>query len=130
MRQKDVDRIAGILEREMEFAHESEVEGLKQAIGAIRADVGWAQPELDMGRLDDAMNAPLLRDYGMLNPCFICKDPEDHRGRPHGEATGDGRVRADVEPDLCGLEACDLGGFCQARSGCEFGEPHIVRGED
>lgn len=125
MRQKDVDRIAGILEREMEFAHESEVEGLKQAIGAIRADIAWAQPELDMGRLDDAMSTPLLRDYEMLDPCFICKDPDDHRGRPHGEATGDGRVRADVEPQCDPTCAPSLFQFCSPAC-----EPNIVRGED
>lgn len=55
MRQKDVDRIASILQVEMDFAHESEVEGLKAAIGAIRASVGWAQPELDMSGLERAL---------------------------------------------------------------------------
>ena len=33
-------------------------------------------------------------DYS--GPCFICGDKRDHYGKPHGEATGDGRVRADV----------------------------------
>ena len=107
MRQKDINRVASILDREMQWADHCEVEGLKQAIGAIMRDVGWAPPELDMGPLEMALNAPLLRDYGMFSPCYICGDPEDHRGRPHGEATGDGRVRADVDP-----------------------ESHIVRGED
>lgn len=60
MRQKDVYRIAGILSDEMRFAHESEVEGLRQAIGAIKWSVGWAQPELNMEPLTQAMSTPTL----------------------------------------------------------------------
>lgn len=60
MRQKDIDKVAGILEREMEFAHESEVEGLTTAIGAIMTDVSWAQPELDMEPMKRALRtAPI-----------------------------------------------------------------------
>jgi hypothetical protein len=35
-------------------------------------------------------------------PCFICGDPDDHFALPHGEATGDGRVRLDwiFQPDV------------------------------
>lgn len=60
MRQKDIGRIATILEREMRFADDCEVEGLKVAIGAIKSDVGWAQPELDMAPLDEALAATAL----------------------------------------------------------------------
>lgn len=60
MRQKDVDRIAGILEREMFFSTDQEVEGLQAAIGAIRHDIGWAQPELDMTSLDTAFGRERL----------------------------------------------------------------------
>lgn len=29
-------------------------------------------------------------------PCAICGDARDHDGRPHSEAVGDGRIRADI----------------------------------
>lgn len=61
MRQKDVDRIAAILKREVAFADDCEIEGLRFAIGAIKADVGWAQPELDMASLEDALTAAGVR---------------------------------------------------------------------
>lgn len=56
MRQKDVGKVAAILEREMKFAMPHEVEGLRTAIGAIRADLAWSQPELDLSPLLDAFN--------------------------------------------------------------------------
>lgn len=34
--------------------------------------------------------------------CWICGDPDDHFGAPHGIATGDGRTREDVLADLRG----------------------------
>lgn len=55
MRQKDIERVASILGRELLWADGCEVEGLRQAIGAIKADVGWAQPELDMASLEEAL---------------------------------------------------------------------------
>lgn len=62
MRQKDVNRVAEVLEREMVFALETEIEGLQAAIGALVSDISWAQPELDMTPLKEAMRTlPIVR---------------------------------------------------------------------
>lgn len=47
---------------------------------------------LDCGRRPCATCAP---DYFIV-ACFVCGDPADHSGVPHGQATGDGQTRADV----------------------------------
>ena len=38
----------------------------------------------------------LWGDLAPDGPCFICGDPRDHDGQPHGVVTGDHRTRADV----------------------------------
>lgn len=45
-------------------------------------------------------NAAVDSEPGMpgAGPCAICGDPSDHDGRPHSEAVGDGKTRADVQP--------------------------------
>jgi len=53
-------------------------------------------------------------------PCFICGDEEDHLGLPHGVATGDGKVRADVAQTTKGRGPCVDGGQCPAGQ-CLFG---------
>lgn len=42
-------------------------------------------------------HARIEAEYMTGEPCFICGDPADHYGVTHAAATGDGRVRADVE---------------------------------
>jgi hypothetical protein len=92
MRQKDITRLASILDNEMRWADDMEIDGLKVAIGAIMADVGWAQPELDMTPLVRALQVTPEIRWGR---CAICGHDSDHDGVPHGEATGDGRLRTD-----------------------------------
>lgn len=49
-------------------------------------------------------------DTAPNGPCAICGDPRDHDGRPHSQATGDGRTRADLTHQLdttgCCVETC------------------------
>lgn len=66
MRQKDVDSFAIILGNEMKWADECEVEGLKSAIGAVMREVGWAQPELDMSFMREALDVIPLDDSERL----------------------------------------------------------------
>lgn len=71
MRQKDVGKVAVILEREMRFAMPPEVEGLRTAIGAIRADLAWSQPELDLSPLDKALNTQSIAGCGVAEPPLL-----------------------------------------------------------
>lgn len=61
------------------------------------------------GRSADDDTVHLLPTSGR---CYLCGDPKDHGGLPHGDVTGDYLVRADVNP-------CPLGDF-----GCSLGEGH------
>lgn len=51
--------------------------------------MAYARPE------DEAAYAAWL-EWVRADPCFICKDKDNHFGVPHGLATGDGKTRKDV----------------------------------
>ena len=48
--------------------------------------------------------------------------------RKHARITDARRESASAadEPELCGLDACTVGGFCQARSGCHYSPPETT----
>lgn len=56
--------------------------------------------------LGAAPATPVVERMPGNGPCEICGDPADHDGRPHGEATGDGRTRADLDPEPEDPNAC------------------------
>jgi hypothetical protein len=70
----------------------------RQAMKAREAleDLAWDHGT-EIHHVREIEHARIEAEYMKDGPCFICGDPVDHYGVPHGTATGDGRNRADLE---------------------------------
>ncbi|MGW6600556.1 hypothetical protein [Streptomyces sp. NPDC055036] len=77
--------------------------GLGLSSQAMKARVALEDLAWDHGteiyRVEQLEHMKIDAAYMQDGPCFICGDPVDHYGVPHGIATGDGRLRADIESE-------------------------------